>query len=985
MDGATSSSAFGGQSSDVTTPGAYDDDARHFAITASQVPKPTTSMPPPPVSFSGPSLETNVKDAKSLGTRIHEECHDADVPGPRLRSSRLYKGKGKDTLPVEKEKKKPLRLLDLPVDILKDIVKEVTHTNDLTSLALCHSALHRLAVPHIYSRFDIVWPDTTTHAEPRSGVDALTYGLATLVMAEEIFGEAPGQRQDHTNRFNVGGMGTASETTIRRRKGNHYAQFTRKFSLGNGPADWVQEYLITKEGGKMLGTLVALAVARMRALETFIWDMPTGILRDVWLALSSLGDRNDGTPCRLEKLWVRWHDNSSAETTNPIPPPPPPPPLNLSAMPTAPLNLTGASLGLPPSGLRALDRVEHPSFSTLPPLKSLSVLDIDELAYLDEMSVLVGRSIDKLRELRVGIARHAQVRDWVTVWEGDSLEQVDANHPGAGSITIGEKRLGGILGILTGFVCDIKRPKITLPDRTESRSHSSLMKPVTSRSPVGGPLSVQSPGAMQSTVFLSGDAGTEPAMASPHAMTIEVPDGESTPAIQIGDGQPPSIFSSPDVLSQEAILESDPLIATSLHTSPGPATPSHPPQIPSSPTQHALRDEPILDTLELLSAERQPLDYSLRLESLELERVPLSVPVLQRAIDWTTLTSITLLNCQNHEQLWKTLRRAFAPVAKSPTYPHPRRSSSISPRKASKTLSIGSEIEFDYSLRLKKIHTNTVSPSLIAFIKETLAPNSLEVLFLQEARNYQSSVNVDSIFRGPLKRHRSSLKKLLIDSSEKGSDGMPTNSSRWRRWMLNRDILAFVCSGKMPALRELGMAVDYRDWHFFLQRLPSIPHIRSLYLPFLADHVHGTNVDPRELALQIVDIVALRPEVELCYMGIANKCFEILENRRDSDGRPESHLGMAGHSIDDGVPSEAEDEDDDEDEVEDLEDEDEDEVEDEDESDEIDDTETDEDEDDDDTDSEGSELGMNGARLRLREILFYDDKVAIFKARHGRL
>ncbi len=26
-----------------------------------------------------------------------------------------------------------------------------------------------------------------------------------------------------------------------------------------------------------------------------------------------------------------------------------------------------------------------------------------------------------------------------------------------------------------------------------------------------------------------------------------------------------------------------------------------------------------------------------------------------------------------------------------------------------------------------------------------------------------------------------------------------------------------------------------------------------------------------------------------------------------------------------------------------------------------------------------------GPRLRLREILFYDDKVAIFKARHGRL
>jgi hypothetical protein len=60
----------------------------------------------------------------------------------------------------------------------------------------------------------------------------------------------------------------------------------------------------------MLGTLVALAVGRMRNLETFIWDMPTGVLRDVWLALGSLADREDGHECRLERVWVRWHDNS---------------------------------------------------------------------------------------------------------------------------------------------------------------------------------------------------------------------------------------------------------------------------------------------------------------------------------------------------------------------------------------------------------------------------------------------------------------------------------------------------------------------------------------------------------------------------------------------------------------------------------------------------------------------------------------------------
>jgi len=144
----------------------------------------------------------------------------------------------------------------------------------------------------------------------------------------------------------------------------------------------------------------------------------------------------------------------------------------------------------------------------------------------------------------------------------------------------------------------------------------------------------------------------------------------------------------------------------------------------------------------------------------------------------------------------------------------------------------------------------------------------------------------------------------------------------------------------------------------------------------MADHVHGTNADPRELALQVVDIVALRPEVELCYMGIANKCFEILESKRDHDPRNESHLGLHGHGLEDTEHiSDPDEEDEDE----------EDEVEEDDDS-EV--TESDVSSTSYQTDSDLEEevAGKNGAaRLRLREILFYDDKVAVFKARHGRL
>lgn len=162
----------------------------------------------------------------------------------------------------------------------------------------------------------------------------------------------------------------------------------------------------------------------------------------------------------------------------------------------------------------------------------------------------------------------------------------------------------------------------------------------------------------------------------------------------------------------------------------------------------------------------------------------------------------------------------------------------------------------------------------------------------------------------------------------------------------------------------------------------------------MADNVH-TDVDgsPKELALQIVDIVTLRPEIELCYMGIMKKCFEILENKRpDYDLRGDANAllpdGVAGGSgamdMPAGADGSASDDDDDDDE----DDEDDDDLDgglggdgDETESDASDETPTDSE----DEDSYSTVDDRIGPKLRLREILFYDDKVAIFKARHGRL
>lgn len=128
-------------------------------------------------------------------------------------------------------------------------------------------------------------------------------------------------------------------------------------------------------------------------------------------------------------------------------------------------------------------------------------------------------------------------------------------------------------------------------------------------------------------------------------------------------------------------------------------------------------------------------------------------------------------------------------------------------------------------------------------------------------------------------------------------------------------------------------------------------------------------------------------------MGIQNKCFEILENRQhddpptflyhDSTTSP-ANAGPGGVVI--GDPDEDSDADDDD---HDEEDDDDDETAaavpaptdpDETESDVGDESNADSDD-----EAGGSDDGKKRPVLRLREILFYDDKVSVFKARHGRL
>lgn len=172
--------------------------------------------------------------------------------------------------------------------------------------------------------------------------------------------------------------------------------------------------------------------------------------------------------------------------------------------------------------------------------------------------------------------------------------------------------------------------------------------------------------------------------------------------------------------------------------------------------------------------------------------------------------------------------------------------------------------------------------------------------------------------------------------------------------------------------------------HLFIQRLPRMRQVRSLYIPHIVGHPHGSNLDLFEAAMGVVNIVSVCSEMELCYLAIGNKCFEILE-------RQTGPLKRSGQSISTPRSDRFSGYEDDEDEDEEETDEDDETVDEEEElssseaeMDTPDDSSDDIDDDDDYYDRSRSSVPKRDVRLWLQEILFYD-KITIFKCRHARL
>ena len=291
-------------------------------------------------------------------------------------------------------------------------------------------------------------------------------------------------------------------------------------------------------------------------------------------------------------------------------------------------------------------------------------------------------------------------------WDGPTLQQVDHNARWPGECTIGERRLGGVLGVLVGKIYDIRRR----PSETENHDAVQIIHSAT-------------------------DSSAQPTFTSKLASYQAL--GEELASASAGG---------------------------------------------------------VLPDLDQCVARHR--DGKLKLRVLNLQRMALSMHVLMYAFDWSVLTSLTILKCLHQETVWVLLRRHFRPESVGPDIG------------SSESIPRTSQSCKQYKLSLRKIHTDITTPALMQFIKNTLAPNSLEALYLQDTRLNRppSPVTLQKIFHA-IKVHCSSLRELHLHSF----NSSPV-APQARAWSLTPNTVRFITNPQMVNLRQLSISIDLSAW-----------------------------------------------------------------------------------------------------------------------------------------------------------------------------
>ncbi|ROW02360.1 hypothetical protein VSDG_02594 [Cytospora chrysosperma] len=294
---------------------------------------------------------------------------------------------------------RPLRFTDLPREIQQDIVGHC-QPHDLICLSVVSKHFHDLAAAELYRTFHIVFPDDDERGYDNP-VDGLAGGLDTFVTSDY-----------------------------------DYAKHLRDISLdtvsaGDKAEAAYKPYLYSLSCGKFLNTLLHLTLRKAKALETLRWNIRVELSRPVYKALhdietlSHLHIRLQDGPSLYEQPlplpFLSSSSNTPNASTNHLPvldaPPPAPaftlPPPSASAVYMPQVSLL-PPLPKPPARAKTSKKSptakNPPTLSGFKKLKTLSVLDIDDLDVITELKSCVRNSQGTLTKLKLSFSHNLAMR-----------------------------------------------------------------------------------------------------------------------------------------------------------------------------------------------------------------------------------------------------------------------------------------------------------------------------------------------------------------------------------------------------------------------------------------------------------------------------------------------------------------------------------------------------------------------------------------------
>ncbi|KAF4991577.1 hypothetical protein FGRMN_7696 [Fusarium graminum] len=291
--------------------------------------------------------------------------------------------------------KRKLTFLDLPLETQKDILFHCSQS-ELICCALVSQHFRELASALLYRSFNILFPDDDD-VRFESPIDGLAGGLDTFTTSDYDYAK-------HLRELSMDTVSTGA-------KAEHA----------------YKPYLYSTSCGKFLNTLLCLTLKKAKTLETFRWNIRVELSRLVYRELHKIGT--------LTKFHIRLQAGDTYYTTPPplplaidnlpptsthwsdIPPPPPGPPPPVFSAPLAGTMTSLPVLTSPPPLLpsskqfskskankRDVTAHEPPTLSGFQKLKSLSVLDIDDLELIPELKTCVHNSSATLTELHLSLS-----------------------------------------------------------------------------------------------------------------------------------------------------------------------------------------------------------------------------------------------------------------------------------------------------------------------------------------------------------------------------------------------------------------------------------------------------------------------------------------------------------------------------------------------------------------------------------------------------